>query len=235
MSFPKLVNMAKNTPFFPILHVFVPLNDVRAYIALSWKTTLITWIFLRGWYPTSNTSGPPGVGCTYLEKGQGFFPAELGKSPRHQQKLTPPHPVLVPIFLTRASPPTWQWWYMIYEEWLPSEDCNFRRNPVFDGRIDGIFDYFWTSEWSNLTTRVLDCVQIFRKANESRFPVSRYPTPPGNKCWPNNSLFWIKFWFLKNFSIKSNIFVLDISHILFWWFSRIFLAVGVWYMVIMNL
>ena len=24
------------------------------------KTTLITWIFLRGWYPTSNTSAPPG-------------------------------------------------------------------------------------------------------------------------------------------------------------------------------
>ena len=38
---------------------FAPLNDVRAYIAWSWKTTLITWIFLRGWYPTSNTSGPP--------------------------------------------------------------------------------------------------------------------------------------------------------------------------------
>ena len=51
--------MTKNIPFFPILHVFAPLNDVRAYIAWSWKTTLITWIFLRGWYPTSNTSGPP--------------------------------------------------------------------------------------------------------------------------------------------------------------------------------
>ena len=37
--------MTKNTPFFPILHVFAPLNDVRAYIALSWKTTLITWFF----------------------------------------------------------------------------------------------------------------------------------------------------------------------------------------------
>ena len=39
--------MTKNTPFFfsPILHVFAPLNDVRAYIAWSWKTTLITWIF----------------------------------------------------------------------------------------------------------------------------------------------------------------------------------------------
>ena len=31
MSFPKFVNMTKNTPFFPILHVFTPLNDVRAY------------------------------------------------------------------------------------------------------------------------------------------------------------------------------------------------------------
>ena len=39
------------TPFFPILHVFAPLNDVRAYSALSWKTTLITWIFGRAWYP----------------------------------------------------------------------------------------------------------------------------------------------------------------------------------------
>ena len=38
-------------PFFPILHVFAPLNDVRAYIAWSWKTTLITWIFGRAWYP----------------------------------------------------------------------------------------------------------------------------------------------------------------------------------------
>ena len=63
MSFPKFVNMTKNnTPFFPILHVFAPLNDVRAYTAWSWKTTLITWICLRGWYPTSNTSGP-GQSC----------------------------------------------------------------------------------------------------------------------------------------------------------------------------
>ena len=55
----KIRHMTKNIPFFPILHVFAPLNDVRAYIAWSWKTTLITWFFLRGWYPTSNTSGPP--------------------------------------------------------------------------------------------------------------------------------------------------------------------------------
>ena len=37
-----------------------------AYIALSWKTTLITWIFLRGWYPTSDTSGPPGDSVLYF-------------------------------------------------------------------------------------------------------------------------------------------------------------------------
>ena len=59
MSIPKFVNMTKNIPFFPILHVFAPLNDVRVNIAWSWKTTLITWIFLRGWYPTSDTSDPP--------------------------------------------------------------------------------------------------------------------------------------------------------------------------------
>ena len=40
------VTMTKNTPFFPrILHVLAPLNDVRAYIAWSWKTTPITWFF----------------------------------------------------------------------------------------------------------------------------------------------------------------------------------------------
>ena len=31
--------------FFKILHVFAPLNDVRMYIARSWKATLITWFF----------------------------------------------------------------------------------------------------------------------------------------------------------------------------------------------
>ena len=39
MSFPKFVYMTQNTPFFPILHVFAPLNAVRAYSAWSWKTT----------------------------------------------------------------------------------------------------------------------------------------------------------------------------------------------------
>ena len=45
MSFPKCVTMTKNTHFFPILHVFAPLNNVREYIAWSWKTTLIMWFF----------------------------------------------------------------------------------------------------------------------------------------------------------------------------------------------
>ena len=39
--------MTKNTFFFfSILHIFAPLNDVRAYIDWSWKTTLITWFFI---------------------------------------------------------------------------------------------------------------------------------------------------------------------------------------------
>ena len=59
MSFPKFDYMTKNTPFFPILHVFAPLNDVRAYSAWSWKTTLITWIFGRAWYPPWHSSAPP--------------------------------------------------------------------------------------------------------------------------------------------------------------------------------
>ena len=33
----------KTHPCFPSLHVFALLNDVRAYIAWSWKTTLITF------------------------------------------------------------------------------------------------------------------------------------------------------------------------------------------------
>ena len=61
MSFSKYVYMTKNTPFFPILHVFAPLNAVRAYSGWSWKTTLITWIFGRAWYPPWHSSGPPGA------------------------------------------------------------------------------------------------------------------------------------------------------------------------------
>ena len=47
--------------FFPILHSFAPLNDVRAYSAWSWKTTLITWIFGRAWYPPWHSNGPLGT------------------------------------------------------------------------------------------------------------------------------------------------------------------------------
>ena len=50
----------KTHPFFSILHVFAPLNDVREYSAWSWKTTLITWIFGRAWYPPWHSSGPRG-------------------------------------------------------------------------------------------------------------------------------------------------------------------------------
>ena len=61
MFFPKFVNMTKNTPFFPILHVFEPLNDVREYSAWSWKTTLITWIFGPVWYPLDIRVAPQGT------------------------------------------------------------------------------------------------------------------------------------------------------------------------------
>ena len=47
--------------FFSILHVFAPLNDVGAYIAWSWKTILITWIFGRAWYPLDIRVATPGV------------------------------------------------------------------------------------------------------------------------------------------------------------------------------
>ena len=58
MYFPKFAHVTKNTPFFPILHVFAPLNDVCAYIDWSWKTTLITWIFGWAWYPPWHSSAP---------------------------------------------------------------------------------------------------------------------------------------------------------------------------------
>ena len=61
MFFPKFVYITKNTcTLFSILHVFAPLKDVHAYSAWSWKTTLITWIFGRAWYPPWHSSGPPG-------------------------------------------------------------------------------------------------------------------------------------------------------------------------------
>ena len=44
--------------FFSNSVFFAPLNDVHMYIASSWKTTPITWFFLQGWCPTSNSSAP---------------------------------------------------------------------------------------------------------------------------------------------------------------------------------
>ena len=41
MSFQNMTTSPKTHLFPPILHVFAPLNDVRAYIAWSWKTTII--------------------------------------------------------------------------------------------------------------------------------------------------------------------------------------------------
>ena len=58
-SFQNMSIWPKTHPFFPILHVFAPLNDVRTYSACSWKTTLITWFFGRAWYPPWHSSGPP--------------------------------------------------------------------------------------------------------------------------------------------------------------------------------
>ena len=55
----------KNTPFFPVLHIFTPLNDVHAYSAWSWKTTLIMWIFGRAWYPLDIWVAPPGTFCFF--------------------------------------------------------------------------------------------------------------------------------------------------------------------------
>ena len=59
-SFQNLSIWLKTHLFFPILHVFAPLNDVRAYSAWSWKTTIITWIFGRAWYPGLTFECPPG-------------------------------------------------------------------------------------------------------------------------------------------------------------------------------
>ena len=58
-SFQNLFIWPKTHLFFQILHIFSPLNDVRAYSVWSWKTTLITWIFGRAWYPPWHSSAPP--------------------------------------------------------------------------------------------------------------------------------------------------------------------------------
>ena len=46
---------------------FCTLNVVRAYSAWSWKTTLITWIFGRAWYPLDVRVAPPPRVCPSLK------------------------------------------------------------------------------------------------------------------------------------------------------------------------
>ena len=59
MSFPKLVNMAKNTPFFNNFARFCTPKRCTRVHCLILKNNPNYVIFLRGWYPTSNTSAPP--------------------------------------------------------------------------------------------------------------------------------------------------------------------------------
>ena len=61
-SFQNLSIWPKTYLFFPILHGFAPLNDVRAYIAWSWKTTLITWFFFTRMISNFKYKCPPGGG-----------------------------------------------------------------------------------------------------------------------------------------------------------------------------
>ena len=61
---------SKIDPFLQFCCFFSTLKRlyVRTYIACSWKTTLIAWIFLRGWYPTANTCSPPPTAPTKKKK-----------------------------------------------------------------------------------------------------------------------------------------------------------------------
>ena len=52
---------------FSILHVFAPLNNVRTYIAWSWKTTLITWIFFYEDDIQLQIQVPPPLGVWWTE------------------------------------------------------------------------------------------------------------------------------------------------------------------------
>ena len=71
MSFPKFVNMTKNTPFFPILHVFASLNDVRAYVhCLVLKNNPNYMNFFTRWYPTSIQVPPPPRALSNIKKGR---------------------------------------------------------------------------------------------------------------------------------------------------------------------
>ena len=57
----KICHYDQKHTFFPILHIFAPLKDVRVYIAYSWKTTLITWIFFTRMISNFKHKWPPGA------------------------------------------------------------------------------------------------------------------------------------------------------------------------------
>ena len=59
MFFPKFVYMTKNIPFFPVLHVFAPLNDVRAYSNLGLKNNTNYVIFWTSLIPPLTFEWPP--------------------------------------------------------------------------------------------------------------------------------------------------------------------------------
>ena len=61
MFFPEFVYMTKKTPFFPILYVFAPLNDVRAYSAWSWKTPQLREFLDEPDTPLDIWVAPPGM------------------------------------------------------------------------------------------------------------------------------------------------------------------------------
>ena len=68
----KFVNMTKNTPLFPFFHVFAPLNNVRGYIAWSWKTTLISDFFYEDDIQLQiqvPPPPPPGPSCNMFQIG----------------------------------------------------------------------------------------------------------------------------------------------------------------------
>ena len=56
----------KHTFFLQILHFFSPLNDVRAYIAWSWKTTLIMWFFFTRMISNFKYKCPPPRGYMHM-------------------------------------------------------------------------------------------------------------------------------------------------------------------------
>ena len=52
--------MTKNTPFFPILHVFAPLNDVWAYIACPENNPKLREFFYEDGIQLQIQVAPPG-------------------------------------------------------------------------------------------------------------------------------------------------------------------------------